>query len=152
MDKWDNRIFDIAKSVAEWSKDPSTKVACVAVDDSHRILSTGYNGFPRNIDDLPEKLSNRETKLIYTSHAEKNCIYNACFHGISLNKSTVYVYGCPICYECSKGLIQVGVKSIKSKYSEEYTHTKWYAESKFISESMFKEAGVEYDEIILGSS
>lgn len=151
MDKWDDRIFDIAQSVATWSKDPSTKVACVAVDDSHRILSTGYNGFPRNIDDSPSRLTNRETKLIFTSHAEKNCIYNACFHGISLNDSSVYVYGCPICFECAKGLVQVGVKSIKAKYPESYMKTEWYKQSQNISKTIFKEAGVNYNEIILGN-
>ena len=52
-----------------------------------------------------------KTKYKYVVHAEMNLIYNATFNGISLDGSTVYVYGLPICSECAKGLIQVGVKT-----------------------------------------
>ena len=45
IDKWDKRWLDIAGLVSSWSKDPSTKIAAIAVKDK-RLIATGYNGFP----------------------------------------------------------------------------------------------------------
>ena len=61
--KWDNRYMDIARDVAMWSKDPSSKIGAVAVDDKGHILCTGYNGFPRGIDDTEERYNNRTLSL-----------------------------------------------------------------------------------------
>jgi dCMP deaminase len=150
--KWDQHFFNIAKEVASLSKDPSTKVSCVAVSYDRRILSTGYNGFPRGVEDSIERLSNRETKLKFMCHAEKNCIYNACHHGISLNKSTVYIWGCPLCHECAKGLIQVGVQKINCAFNyDKYKNTQWYEESEFTL-NLLQEAGVEYHETFLANT
>ena len=109
MDKWDIRFTRMAKEVAEWSKDPSIKVGAVAVKD-RRIVATGYNGYPIGVED--KNLENREYKYKYTVHAEKNLIYNACRHGVSLVDTDVYVWGLPVCGECWKGLAQVGVKRV----------------------------------------
>ena len=43
--------MDMAKLVSSWSKDPSTKVGAVITDDENRIISVGYNGFPREVID-----------------------------------------------------------------------------------------------------
>ena len=51
-DKWDKRFLDLAKHISEWSKDPSTKVGCIVVGEDREIRSTGFNGFPRGIEDL----------------------------------------------------------------------------------------------------
>jgi dCMP deaminase len=107
--KWDKRFIHMAKEVASWSKDPSQQVGCIAVKD-RRIIATGYNGFPIGIED--KNLEDREHKYTYTVHAEKNMIYNACRHGVSLVDSEVYVCGLPVCGECWKGLVQVGVKRV----------------------------------------
>ena len=56
MDKWDERYLRLAKEVASWSKDPSTKVGAVAVLDGS-VLAQGYNGFPKYIQDDEEHLS-----------------------------------------------------------------------------------------------
>ena len=109
MDKWDKRFIQMAKEVSHWSKDPSTKVGAVAVID-RRIVATGYNGFPIGIED--NNLDDREHKYSNTVHAEKNLIYNACRHGVSLVDTTIYVWGLPVCGECWKGLVQVGIKKI----------------------------------------
>ena len=53
--KWNQRFLEIAKTVAGWSKDPSTKVGAVAVSDARAILTTGYNGIPRFVADFPER-------------------------------------------------------------------------------------------------
>lgn len=107
-DKWDLRFKNLALEVGEWSKDPSTKVGCIAVKD-RKVIATGYNGFPVNISDSQDDYENREIKLKKTIHAEKNMIYNACRHGVSLVGSTVYLTGLPTCDECWKGLVQTGV-------------------------------------------
>ena len=61
-DKWDLRFIELAHHISSWSKDPSTKVGCVVVGADREIRSTGFNGFPRGIDDSLERLQNREEK------------------------------------------------------------------------------------------
>ena len=102
----------MAKEVSLWSKDPNTKVGAIAVGKKGQILSQGYNGFPRGIFDLPERLNDRETKYQYVVHAEMNVIYNATYSGVSLDGSVLYVYGLPVCSECAKGIIQVGIETV----------------------------------------
>lgn len=71
--KWHHRFLSLAKHVAGWSKDPSTKVGCVIAKDK-RIVSVGYNGFPEGIRDTYERLNNRELKYQIVQHAEENAI------------------------------------------------------------------------------
>ena len=68
INKWNTRYLNLARDISEWSKDPNTKVGCVVVGSKGQILSQGYNGFPRGINDLPSRLTDRDTKLIYTIH------------------------------------------------------------------------------------
>lgn len=111
ISKWDKRFLRIAKEVASWSKDPRSQVGAIAVQ-SRRIVATGYNGFPRGLEDTEDRLTVRELKRRYVVHAEMNCIFNATYNGISLEGSTMYVYGLPVCSECAKGIIQSGVKRV----------------------------------------
>ena len=60
--KWDRRFLKIAESISEWSKDPSTKVGCIAVKD-RKVIATGYNGFPVNISELKEYPKTFENSL-----------------------------------------------------------------------------------------
>jgi dCMP deaminase len=75
-----------------------------------------------------------------------NCIYNATLNGVSLNDSTLYVYGLPVCSECAKGVIQVGVKRVviytPNVYKEDLSD-KW-KESGSLAEEMFNETNVEF--------
>ena len=105
------RYLQVAKTVSAWSKDPSRQVGAVFVKDDV-ILSTGYNGFPRKFDDSPELYSDKDIKSKFIVHAEMNAIFNAARNGTSLEGSTLYCWGLPVCVECSKALIQVGVKRI----------------------------------------
>lgn len=109
---WSDRYLQLAKHISTWSKDPSRKVGAVAVGSKGQILSQGFNGFPRGIFDADERLNDREVKYRYVVHAEMNVIYNASFSGVSLNDADLYVYGLPVCSECVKGIIQVGIKSV----------------------------------------
>ena len=105
MDKWDGRFLDIAREISTWSKDPSRKIGAIAVRD-RKILATGYNGFPKGIEDTPSRLNIREIKYQYVVHAEMNCIYNAAENGVSLRDSTLYIFGLPVCGDWALGIIQ----------------------------------------------
>jgi dCMP deaminase len=137
-----DKFFALAEQVASWSKDPSRKIGAIAVGDKKQILSMGFNGFPRGVEDSAERLSDRPTKYKMVVHAEMNAIFNACLNGVSLDGSTMYVVGLPVCNECAKGIIQSGVKMVKMKFVD--TPDKW-SESWEISRQMFDEAGVSYD-------
>lgn len=142
--KWDKRFMTMAWLVSTWSKDPSSRIGAVAVNDKRQILATGYNGFPRNIKDTDKRLNDRELKYKLVVHAEKNCIYNATFNGVSLQDTTMYIYGLPVCNECAKGIIQVGVERVVYA-PKTYTPQEWL--DKFeITKSMFKEAKVKIEE------
>lgn len=66
--KWDFRFLDLAKFISSWSKDPSTKVGAVITDWDNRIVSIGYNGFPKNVHDCPNMLEDRATKYLSLIH------------------------------------------------------------------------------------
>lgn len=152
--KWELRYIELAKHISSWSKDPSTQVGAVIVGEKGQILSQGYNGFPRGVKDLPCRFEDKETKYKFTSHAEINCIYNASYNGVSLKDSSIYIWGTdgiPVCHECAKAIIQVGIKHVYC-YNPYYLrenfniHTKWFKSHK-TAQLMFQEAQVEYFEV-----
>ena len=110
--KWDLRFMDVARTVATWSKDPSSQIGAVAVNDERRILATGYNGFPKGIEDTPERLEDRSQKYALIVHAEMNALMNALYSGVSLKGATLYVHGLPICPSCTKCIIQAGIRRV----------------------------------------
>ena len=132
----------VAREISSWSKDPSKQIGAVAVNDDRRILATGYNGFPKGIEDIPERYEDRSIKYDLVVHAEMNCIYNATFNGISLKGSTLYVYGLPVCHDCAKGIIQVGINRIVMAMED--IPQKWL-DSFEKSRRMFDESGVLVD-------
>ena len=142
--KWDKRFMNVAREISTWSKDPSKQIGAVAVNSDRRILATGYNGFPKGIDDTPERYENRELKYSLVVHAEMNCIYNATFNGISLKDATLYVWGLPVCSDCAKGIIQVGINRIVMATSD--VPGKW-SDSFEKSRDMFSEADIEVSNI-----
>lgn len=140
--KWDRRFLKLAREVSTWSRDPSTKIGAVAISPSGSPLACAYNGFPRGIEDTEDRLSNRELKYSLVCHAEANLIYNANYNGVSLNGASVYVHGLPVCSECAKALIQVGVQRVVMTANPEIPQ-KW-SESFKLTEQMFRETGVDF--------
>ena len=108
---WDEYFMSVAVLAAMRSKDPNTQVGACIVGDDKRIISTGYNGFPRGCsdDEFPWDRDGAETKYPYVVHAELNAILNA--GGRNLNGSVLYVGLFP-CNECAKAIIQAGVKEV----------------------------------------
>ena len=117
-DNWNHRYLDLAAQVASWSKDPSSKIGAVAVGGKGQILSQGYNGFPRGVNDSDERYNDRPTKYKLVVHAEMNVIYNATYNGVSLDGSTIICcWSCLCCSDCAKGIVQVGINKIVMPYS-----------------------------------
>lgn len=136
--KWDIRFFELAALVASWSKDPSTKVGCIITDSKRRILSLGYNGFPRGVDDTQERYENRQLKYQLIQHAEANAILNAT---CNLENSIAYVTHHP-CASCAGLLIQAGVKTVKTYEPSDDLKSR-FSESFELSKIMFEEANVK---------
>jgi len=116
-------------------------VGAVVVDPDRAVRSTGFNGFPRGVDDNVESRHSRETgaKYIWSSHAERNAIYYAARIGVPLQGCTMYVPWFP-CTECAKGIIQSGIVEVVA-YEPSTDDDKWSSEFLIVKE-MFKEAGV----------
>jgi dCMP deaminase len=142
MNKWDKRYTELAKNVSTWSKDPSKRIGAVAIGHKGQVLSQGYNGFPRGVEDAPERYQYRQAKYALVVHAEMNAIYNACHNGVSLDGSTMYVSGLPVCSECAKGIVQVGVKRVVMQCDD--IPPKW-ADSFITTKKIFEEAGVDWE-------
>lgn len=139
---WGDRYIHLAKEISTWSKDPSTQVGAVVIGNNGEVLSQGYNGFPRGIKDTAARLKDRERKYNLVVHAEMNAIYNAGLNGVSLKGSTLYVYGLPVCNECAKGIIQVGIDKVIATRPADY-NKKWDDSIKD-AKALFKEAEVDY--------
>ena len=138
-DKSDIRFLDLAEHISAWSKDPSTKVGCVIVGEDREIRSTGFNGFPRGIDDDEERLHNRDLKYPLICHAEENAIMHAARIGVSLKGSVAYVTW-PPCSRCARSLIQAGINEVIYRDGMEIPE-RWMDDFN-TSTAMFKEAGV----------
>lgn len=141
-ESWDSRFLDLAEQISRWSKDPSRKIGAVAIGSEGQVLAQGYNGFPRGIKDLEDRYNDRQEKYKLVVHAEMNVIYNATFNGVSLKDSTLYVHGLPVCSDCAKGIIQVGVKRVVMREQEipDIWKDSWQK-----TREMFDEADVKWE-------
>lgn len=130
---WDTYFFRLAELVATKSKDPSTKVGVVVVGPDHEIRSTGFNGFPRGVDETDPKRWERPTKYLFVEHAERNAIYNAARMGLSLKGCTMYMNFHPIpCIDCAKGVVQSGIKEVRGRFVDFSTNNDWHFEESII--------------------
>lgn len=123
--------LDIAKSVANLSKDPSTKVGCIIVDKEGGI-HPGYNGFPQWIEDRSEWLEDRETKLMLTIHAEVNAIKKA---GKLAEGGCLYLSTLIPCQNCAIQIVHAKLSRVVAwgqvlprRWVEDMTKAKWILE------------------------
>lgn len=139
---WDQRYYALAQHVAQWSKDPSTKVGAVLVGQDPRDLAVGYNGFPRKIRDLPERLTERSVKYALTQHAERNTLDNARF---ITKEGGLYVTSLP-CPECAKSIVSRELARVvcspPPEYDSETGKGGWAKEIQWTF-FLFREAGIE---------
>lgn len=127
--------MELAKLVASWSKDGSTKVGAVIVDEQRRIVSTGYNGPPQGVKD---EYTDRTQKLRRTLHAETNAL---AFAQRNVRGCTIYVTH-PPCSQCAAQIIQHGIRKVVFDLPTYNFLTRWGDDYKE-SLAMFSEVGVE---------
>jgi dCMP deaminase len=143
--KWDIYFLDIANVVREKSKDPSSTIGAVIVGPDHEIRSTGFNGFPRGINENINERWVRPIKYQYVSHAERNAIDNAARNGTSTKGCTLYLvgFGPPTvpCVECTKSVIQAGISRVVGRAYKEAPES-WEEDLQF-SSRLLDEAKVE---------
>jgi len=135
---WDDYFMTMAYLTAMRSKDASTHIGAVIVDDLNKIVSTGYNSFVRGInDDVPERQA-RPEKYFWMEHAERNAIYNA---ERSVRSCRLYTNGIP-CMDCARAIVQTGIKEvIVDRVWNDNNVIKW-KEHAARSLELFIEAGV----------
>ena len=136
--------MSFADAAAALSKDRSTRVGAVALDENYNIIATGYNGFPRGVNDTIDGRHQRPEKYLWTSHAEENLVAQSAFKGSSLKGSTVLVSALFPCATCARMLIQAGVKRVIAPRAK--SNERWAAQNE-VAAQMFNEAGVEVVEI-----
>ena len=109
---WKDYFKNIAQQVKLKSKDKYTQIGAVIVGNDNEIVSTGYNSFPRGIDDNKQHRQERPEKYYWFEHAERNAIYNAARIGVSTKDCTMYLTcGIP-CADCARGIINAGIRRI----------------------------------------
>lgn len=139
---WDDYFMGVALLSAMRSKDPNTQVGACIVNEDKRIVGVGYNGLPKGCEDedFPWEREGEflETKYPYVCHAELNAILNSIK---SLKNCTLYVALFP-CNECSKAIIQSGIKEIVY-LSDKYKNT----DINIASKRMLDAAGVKYRQL-----
>jgi dCMP deaminase len=167
---WDEYFIDFCKTIQKKSKDPSTKVGCVIVYPDHGICSTGFNGFPRGVLEIPEdyvpfngyvlgvlqkeyhskraenirqRTENRELKYKFVVHAEANAICNAAKQGHETDGCSIYVPWLP-CSRCAGLIVQAGIKEVvlDPEYSNNVELMKRWEEEHKVAKIIFKESKV----------
>ncbi len=135
---WDEYFMGLAHLSALRSKDPNTQVGAAIVDENHRVVSVGYNGFPTGVSDEEFPWGREggvlDSKYAFVVHAELNAILNS---QRSVRGCTIYVSLFP-CNECAKAIIQSGIKKIVYE-SDKYDGV----DTNIASKRMLKAAGVE---------
>lgn len=141
--RWHKKFLDMTELISTWSKDRSTKVGAVIVDDNKNVLSVGYNGFPRKVNDNIDSRHERPIKYMFTEHAERNAIFSAARNGIRLEGSTIYLLCKWPCPDCTRGIIQSGIKRLVT-YDRDFPGMKNTWEESFkVTMELLDEAEIE---------
>lgn len=141
---WHEFFIGLAYKIAEKSKDPSTQIGCIIVNDDNSPLVIGYNGLPRGCDDNVPERNDRPEKYHWYAHGEENAIANAASEGIRLKGSTAYIIA-PPCTTCARLLIQARIRKIivpKDHVLSDRSDWEVHFERSLI---MLKEAGVLFE-------
>lgn len=141
--KWDRRFLDLAKFVAQWSKDPSTKTGAVLVRPDRSVASMGFNGFPKNMKDDPELYNNRDEKYSRVVH----CEVNALIHAYEFTQGyTLYTWPFASCDRCCVQMLQAGITRFVFPEPSADALTRW-ADAFKRTKSYIEEAGATWLEV-----
>ena len=139
-ESWNHYFLEMVSFIASKSKDTSTKVGAIIVGPDNEIRSTGYNSFPRGINDEYMERQERPEKYFWIEHSERNAIYNASRIGVSLKNCKMYTTGVP-CMDCARGIVQSGIVEVVV-HDLSYDSTLWKEHSKWTI-ILFEESGVK---------
>lgn len=137
---WQQYFIQMAYLAAQRSTCLRRQVGAVLVRDN-QVLSTGYNGSPKNITHCSETGCLRETQNVPAGekhelcrgvHAEQNAIIQCAINGTSTRNAVLYCTNQP-CSICAKMIINAEIKTVY--IAESYPDK--------LAESLFTEAGVE---------
>ncbi len=140
---WTEYFLNIAEQVKLKSKDESTQIGAVIVGEDNEVLSTGYNSFPRGMDDSKQERQERPEKYFWFEHAERNAIYNAARVGIPLKNSTIYLTSGLPCMDCARGIVNSGIKTVYCKRECTTKNKEKWVESQTKSYQLLLECGIE---------
>ena len=135
--KWDERFMEVAKLVSSWSKDPDNQVGAVLVTPDNRIVSTGFNGMPKNIEAYTPN-----SKLAKTIHAEVNCIIQSLSSPVG---HTIYITRYP-CSQCAALIVQTSISRVVCPAME--PESTWYA-SMLVATELLAEACIPIQTLVL---
>jgi dCMP deaminase len=140
---WTEYFLNIAEQVKLKSKDESTQIGAVIVGIDNEVLSTGYNSFPRGMDDSKQERQERPEKYFWFEHAERNAIYNAARVGTALKNSTIYLTSGVPCMDCARGIVNSGIKVVWCKRICTTKNKEKWEESQLKSIQLLNECGVQ---------
>ena len=138
---WDIRFLNLAEHIAGWSKDPSTQTGAVIVDRDRRVVSVGYNGMPKGIEDEERYLTDRKVKYATIIHCEHNALI---FAKRSIEGCTLYTWPFGSCAHCTSMFIQAGVYRFVFPDMPERLKERWKDNFK-LAERLAEEAGIPRD-------
>jgi dCMP deaminase len=146
MDKWKIRFGELAKYIAGWSKDKSTKVAAIIVNpEDKNPISMGFNGFPAKVNEDILERHERPLKYLFTVHGEINAIANAAKNGQKTKNCDMYVNYFPCC-NCAGAIVNAGIKKLICENKPNLNDERW-GENWKISLIILTEGGVEIEYI-----
>jgi len=140
---WTEYFLNIAESVKLKSKDRRTQIGAVIVGKDNEIVTTGYNSFPRGINDDVEERQQRPEKYFWFEHAERNAIYNAARVGTPLKGSIIYLTSGLPCMDCARGIVNSGIKEVYCKSECTTKNKEKWEESQRKSLQLLYECGVK---------
>ena len=142
---WTEYFLNLAEQIKLKSKDQSTKIGAVIVGIDNEVLSTGYNSFPRGLNDNVPERQERPQKYFWMVHAEINAIINAARIGTPVKNSTIYLTcGLP-CADCAKAIINAGIKKIVCKNDRNDVKGDLWIEHRKVSIEMLNECNIEIE-------
>jgi dCMP deaminase len=142
---WKEYFLGIAEQVKLKSKDKSTQIGAVIVGQHNEILSTGYNSFPRGLNDNIDSRQERPEKYFYMEHAERNAIYNAARVGTPVDNSAIYITSGLPCADCARAIINSGIKKIYCKTLDTTKNKEKWEESQKRTLEMLTECNIEIE-------
>lgn len=150
---WDDYFMEIVEAVSHRSNCLTRQVGSVVISPEHRIISTGYNGTPRNtkncneggcprclakITDPQNYKSAVDLGECLCSHAEENAVTQAALHGVKIAGGTIYGPMIP-CIFCSKLIVNSGIVEVVYKGEEGW---EGYVDMGKVAYKLFMDAGV----------